>query len=48
MLDQGEVAARDAGEVMSAAKRVWPLSDALKDSSDPMLPIDSFEGQRKR
>ena len=48
MLDNGEAAARDAGEVMSAAKRVWPLSDAFKESADPMLPIDSFEGQRKR
>ncbi len=48
MLDQGEAAARDAGDVLNAAKRVWPLSDAFKDSGDPMLPIDSFEGQRKR
>jgi ABC-type transporter Mla subunit MlaD len=48
IIDQGEAAARDAGDVLNAAKRVWPLSDAFKDSSDPMLPIDSFEGQRKR
>jgi len=48
ILDQGEAAARDAGDVLNAAKRVWPLSDAFKDNADPMLPIDSFEGQRKR
>jgi ABC-type transporter Mla subunit MlaD len=48
ILDHGEAAARDAGDVLNAAKRVWPLSDAFKDSGDPMLPIDSFEGQRKR
>lgn len=48
ILDHGEAAARDAGDVLNAAKRVWPLSDAFKDSLDPMLPIDSFEGQRKR
>ena len=48
IIDQGEAAARDAGDVLNAAKRVWPLSDAFKDSGDPMLPIDSFEAQRKR
>jgi phospholipid/cholesterol/gamma-HCH transport system substrate-binding protein len=47
LLDQGETAAREAGDVLTAAKRVWPLSDSFKDSSDGMLPIDSFEAQGK-
>jgi phospholipid/cholesterol/gamma-HCH transport system substrate-binding protein len=47
MLDHGEVAAREAGDVLSAAKRIWPLSDIFKDSSDGMLPIDSFDAQPK-
>ena len=47
MLDHGEVAAREAGDVLSAAKRIWPLSDSFKDSSDGMLPIDSFDAQSK-
>jgi large subunit ribosomal protein L19 len=42
-----EAAARQAGDVLSAAKRVWPLSDSFKDSADGMLPIDSFEAQVK-
>jgi ABC-type transporter Mla subunit MlaD len=47
LLDHGEAAARQAGDVLSAAKRVWPLSDSFKDSADGMLPIDSFEAQVK-
>ena len=47
MLDHGETAAREAGDVLTAAKRIWPLSDSFKESSDGMLPIDSFEGQGK-
>ena len=47
MLDHGETAARDAGDVLTAAKRIWPLSDSFKESSDGMLPIDSFEAQGK-
>ena len=47
LLDQGESAAREAGDVLTAAKRVWPLSDSFKDSTDGMLPIDSFEAQGK-
>jgi phospholipid/cholesterol/gamma-HCH transport system substrate-binding protein len=47
LLDQGETAAREAGDVLTAAKRVWPLSDSFKDSTDGMLPIDSFEAQGK-
>jgi phospholipid/cholesterol/gamma-HCH transport system substrate-binding protein len=47
LLDHGESAAREAGDVLSAAKRIWPLSDSFKDSSDGMLPIDSFEAEAK-
>jgi len=43
--DRSESAMRDASEVFSAAKRVWPLSDAFKDAPDATLPIDSFEAQ---
>jgi chromosome segregation ATPase len=45
LIDRSESAAREAGDVLSAAKRVWPLSDSFKDASDGMLPIDSFEAQ---
>jgi phospholipid/cholesterol/gamma-HCH transport system substrate-binding protein len=48
LLDHSETVAREAGDVMSAAKRVWPLSDSFKETSDGMLPIDSFEAQGKR
>jgi len=48
LIDHSETVAREAGDVMSAAKRVWPLSDSFKETSDGMLPIDSFEAQGKR
>ena len=47
LLDHSETAAREAGDVLSAAKRVWPLSDTFKEATDGMLPIDSFEAQGK-
>ena len=47
LLDHGETAAREAADVLSASKRIWPLSDSFKESSDGMLPIDSFEAQPK-
>jgi ABC-type transporter Mla subunit MlaD len=47
LLDKSESAAREANDVLSAAKRVWPLSDSFKDSGDGMLPIDSFEANGK-
>ena len=47
LLDRSESAAREAGDVMSAAKRTWPLSDSFKETSEGMLPIDSFEAQGK-
>jgi ABC-type transporter Mla subunit MlaD len=45
VIDRSESAMRDASEVFSAAKRVWPLSDAFKDAPDATLPIDSFEAR---
>ena len=45
VIDRSESAMRDASEVFSAAKRVWPLSDAFKDVPDATLPIDSFEAR---
>ena len=47
LLDKSESAAREANDVLSAAKRVWPLSDSFKDTGDGMLPIDSFEANGK-
>ena len=47
LMEHGEVAAREAGDVLGAAKRVWPLSDSFKETSDGMLPIDSFEAEGK-
>ena len=43
VLDRGETFAREAGDVFSAAKRMWPLADSFKDSPEKMLPIDSFD-----
>ncbi len=48
LLDRGESAAREAGEVFSAAKRVWPLSDSFREASGRELPIDSFEARGGR
>ena len=47
LLDKSESAAREANDVLTAAKRVWPISDSFKDSGDGMLPIDSFEARGK-
>jgi len=47
LLDRGETAAREAGEVFSAAKRMWPLSDSFNEVSDRELPIDSFDARGK-
>jgi len=47
LIERGEVAARDAGEVLGAAKRVWPLSDSFRETTDRDLPIDSFEARGK-
>lgn len=46
VIDRSESTMRDASEVFSAAKRVWPLSDAFKDTPDATLPIDSFEARK--
>jgi ABC-type transporter Mla subunit MlaD len=45
VIDRSESTMRDASEVFSAAKRVWPLSDAIKEAPDATLPIDSFEAR---
>jgi phospholipid/cholesterol/gamma-HCH transport system substrate-binding protein len=47
VLERSESAARDASEVFSAAKRVWPLSGSFQETGDALLPIDSFDGYRK-
>jgi len=46
VIDRSESTMRDASEVFSAAKRVWPLSDAFKETPDATLPIDSFEARK--
>jgi len=38
----GEGAARDAGEIIAAAKRSWPLKEQYR-QGEALLPIDSFE-----
>jgi len=45
VIDRSESTMRDASEVFSAAKRVWPLSDAFRETGDSTLPIDSFEAR---
>ncbi len=47
LVEHSEVAAREAGDVLGAAKRVWPLSDSFQETSDGLLPIDSFEAEGK-
>jgi ABC-type transporter Mla subunit MlaD len=47
VLERSESAAREASEVFSAAKRVWPLNGSFRETADPLLPIDSFDGHRK-
>jgi phospholipid/cholesterol/gamma-HCH transport system substrate-binding protein len=46
VIDRSESTMRDASEVFSAAKRVWPLSDAFKETPDATLPIHSFEARK--
>jgi ABC-type transporter Mla subunit MlaD len=38
----GEAAARDASDIMAAARRSWPLREQFQ-QSEALLPIDSFE-----
>jgi phospholipid/cholesterol/gamma-HCH transport system substrate-binding protein len=47
VLERGETAAREATDVFSAAKRMWPISDSFKESGERMLPIDSFDAYGK-
>ena len=46
LFERGESAMRDAGEVLGAAKRVWPLSGSFAQPAEATLAIDSFEAQR--
>src|SRR5207237_1131151 len=50
-IDAAAVQAKRTGEevqlTLRAAKRVWPLSDSFKETSDGLLPIDSFEAEGK-
>lgn len=43
VVERGETALREAGEVLGAAKRVWPLSGTFGEPAEAMLVIDSFE-----
>ena len=43
VVERGETALREAGEVIGAAKRVWPLSGSFGEPAEPMLAIDSFD-----
>ncbi|MBV8032361.1 MAG: MCE family protein [Betaproteobacteria bacterium] len=45
-IDRSESAVREAGEVVGAVKRVWPISDQFRDAPERTLPIDSAEGRR--
>ena len=47
VLERSETAAREASEVFSAAKRVWPLNGSFHETGDTLLPIDSFDAYRK-
>ncbi|HEX7055008.1 MAG TPA: MlaD family protein [Burkholderiales bacterium] len=47
VLERGETAAREASEVFSAAKRVWPLNGSFRETGDTLLPIDSFDAYRR-
>lgn len=46
VFEQGETALREAGEVIGAAKRVWPLSASFARPVEQALAIDSFEAYR--
>jgi hypothetical protein len=46
-MEHSEVAAREAGDVLGAAKRVWPLSDSFTETVERELPIDSFDARGK-
>ena len=47
VLEHGETAAREASDVFSAAKRVWPISGSFSEGGKRVLPIDSFDGYTK-
>lgn len=43
VVERSETALREAGEVIGAAKRVWPLSGSFGEPAEAMLAIDSFD-----
>jgi ABC-type transporter Mla subunit MlaD len=43
VVERGETALREAGEVIGAAKRVWPLSGSFEQPAEAALAIDSFD-----
>ena len=47
VLERSGVAAREASDVFSAAKRVWPISSSISEGGKRVLPIDSFDGYTK-
>lgn len=46
VVERGETALREAGEVIGAAKRVWPLSGSFEQPAEAALAIDSFDAYR--
>ena len=48
VVERGETALREAGEVIGAAKRVWPLSGGFEQPAETMPVIDSFDAYRAK
>jgi len=48
VVERGETALREAGEVIGAAKRVWPLSGTFDQATEPTVAIDSFEAYKSK
>ncbi len=46
VVERSETALREAGEVLGAAKRVWPLSGSFEPPKDAAVAIDSFDAYR--
>jgi phospholipid/cholesterol/gamma-HCH transport system substrate-binding protein len=48
VMERGETALREAGEVIGAAKRVWPLSGTFEQPAEATVAIDSFEAYKTK
>ena len=48
VVERGETALREAGEVIGAAKRVWPLSGTFDQVTEAAVAIDSFEAYKSQ